>query len=68
MNMQQIRAIAKPMDIRTSRLSKINLIREIQTVEGNNACFATKSAYDCDQHECIWRDDCIVAAKKVAAV
>ncbi|MBT3203451.1 MAG: SAP domain-containing protein [Gammaproteobacteria bacterium] len=67
MNMQEIRAIAKTMDIKTSRMSKLNLVREIQTVEGNNACFASPGAADCDQNDCIWREDCLVASKKLAA-
>ena len=67
MNMQEVRAIAKTMDIKTSRMSKLNLIREVQTVEGNNACFATSAATDCDQQDCIWRDDCLAQVKKQAA-
>ncbi len=67
MKMQDIRVIAKRMEIKTSRMSKLNLIREIQVAEGNNACFASEVAADCDQHSCIWRDDCLVAAKKLGA-
>lgn len=67
MNMQEIRKIAKTLEIKTSRMSKLNLIREIQTVEGNIACFATPAAADCDQQDCIWRGDCLPLAKKQAA-
>ena len=65
--MQEIRTIAKTLDIKSARMSKLNLIREIQRVEGNNTCFASPGAEGCDQHECRWREDCLVAAKKLAA-
>lgn len=67
MNMQEIRAIAKKLDIKTSRMSKLNLIREIQNTEGNYPCFANPEADKCDQMLCIWRDDCLPMAKKAAA-
>lgn len=67
MNMQEIRVIAKKLDIKTSRMSKVNLIREIQTTEGNFPCFATPESGECDQMSCIWREDCIPMAKKLAA-
>jgi hypothetical protein len=66
MKMQEIRAIAKPLGIKTSRMSKINLVRAIQQAEGNFACFATASAGECDQAECIWRADCLALSKKAA--
>ncbi len=67
MNMQEIRAIAKNLDIKTSRMSKLNLIREIQTTEGNYPCFANQDADNCDQMLCIWREDCLPMAKKAKA-
>lgn len=67
MKMQEVRAIAKVLDIKTSRMSKINLIREIQTTEGNFPCFATAEAGECDQMVCVWREDCLALAKKQAA-
>jgi len=67
MKMQEVRAIAKGMEIKTSRMSKLNLIREIQTAEGNFACFATAAAGECDQDDCIWREDCLALSKKQAA-
>ena len=65
MNMQEIRAIAQDHGVKSARLSKLNLIHEIQRVEGNFDCFATASEGYCDQHDCIWRDDCFAAAKKL---
>jgi hypothetical protein len=37
---------------------KIDLIRSIQTTEGNFPCFATAKDY-CDRLECCWRSDCL---------
>jgi len=65
MLMQQIRTIAKEHGIKAGKTTKVNLIRKIQQVEGNYACFATAaSTDDCDQTGCLWRDDCFSAAKK----
>ncbi|MBT5230125.1 MAG: SAP domain-containing protein [Methylococcales bacterium] len=59
MNMQQIRKIAKGMDLNTTKIKKLDLIRSIQTEEGNNACFNTASDGQCDQTNCLWREDCL---------
>jgi len=65
MNMQEIRTLAKDFGIKTSRMSKTNLIQAIQLSEGNFSCFASATSGDCDQVKCIWRDDCFAAAKKL---
>jgi hypothetical protein len=66
MQMQEIRNIAKEIGLKTSRLSKVDLVRQIQTAEGNFSCFATAIDGDCDQTGCIWREDCFAAAKKLS--
>ncbi len=66
MQMQLIRDLARERGIKSGRLSKINLVREIQRSEGNFSCFATATSGDCDQLDCLWRDDCFAAAKKAA--
>ena len=66
MNMQEIRDIAKNHGIKTSRMTKLKLIREIQSTEGNFDCFATPLMGECDQAGCIWRDDCLTQSKKQA--
>ena len=58
MNMQQIRAKAKAMQIAPGSKNKTTLIRTIQEKEGNIACFKTEVA-ECDQLACCWRSDCI---------
>lgn len=65
MNMQEIRVIAKDHGLKSARLSKINLIHAIQRIEGNFDCFATAGDGHCDQAECLWRDDCFAAARKL---
>lgn len=65
MQMQEIRNMAKSMGLKTSRLSKVNLVREIQSAEGNFECFATTQNGFCDRQDCVWRDDCFTAAKKL---
>lgn len=63
MNMQEIRVIAKNHEIKTSGLSKADLVKAIQREEGNFDCYATASDGNCDQSECLWRKDCMTAAQ-----
>ncbi|MDT8403220.1 SAP domain-containing protein [Sulfuriflexus sp.] len=64
MKMPVIRDKARELGIKTARLRKTELIHRIQLSEGNFSCFASAVAGDCDQWQCLWRDDCFVAAKK----
>ena len=65
MKIQEIREIAKEFNIKTSRMSKMKLIQEIQISEGNFDCFASATSGECDQIDCIWRKDCFDSAKKL---
>ena len=65
MNMQEIRERAKDFGIKTSQKSKLNLIQAIQISEGNFNCFASASGNECDQLNCIWRNDCFTTARKL---
>ncbi len=65
MNIQEVRDKAKGFGIKTSRMSKMKLIHEIQLSEGNFNCFASAIDGECDQSGCIWREDCFAAAKKL---
>jgi len=64
MNLQEIRRLARNQGLMPKKLSKLDLVRQIQRNEGNFDCFAT--AYDgvCDQYACLWRKDCFAAAKR----
>jgi hypothetical protein len=58
MTMQEVRVIAKKLSIKTGGIKKIDLIRAIQSEEGNTPCFKTE-VNDCDQIDCCWRGDCL---------
>ena len=63
MTMPEIRNIAKDMNIQgAARMNKQNLIHAIQEREGNYQCFSVDPA-GCGQDGCLWRTDCIKAAK-----
>lgn len=65
MKLQDIRAIAKQHQIHSSGLSKIELIHQIQRVEGNFDCFGSARDGVCDQSACLWREDCLAASAGV---
>ncbi len=65
MQMQEIRNMAKLLGVKTSRLSKVDLVRQIQIAEGNFECFATAQDGVCDRQDCLWRDDCFTSVKKL---
>lgn len=65
MNMQEIREVAKNLGIKTSRITKVKLIQTIQSSEGNFDCFSSALSGECDQDNCVWREDCFITAKKL---
>jgi hypothetical protein len=62
MKMQEVRALAKKIGVNSFGKSKAELIREIQTKEGNFACYGTAQGY-CDQLECSFRPSCLGESK-----
>jgi hypothetical protein len=66
MNIQEIRNIAKDYGIAASKLSKVDLVRKIQLAQNHFDCFATALHGECDQMECMWREDCLILPKKQA--
>jgi len=58
MKVQEVREIAKKRGIAAGRMNKTELIRTIQRAEGNYDCFATPYRDECNQLECLWREDC----------
>ena len=58
MKLADIKMKAKELDIKTGNLKKVDLIRKIQTKEGNNPCFQMNGG-SCDQMACCWRKDCL---------
>jgi hypothetical protein len=63
MKLAEICAIAKAQNISPGKLTKKQLIKAIQTAEGNFDCFSTARNKECDQVDCCWRLDCFEAAK-----
>lgn len=63
MKMEEVRGIARSHHIKPGHLSKLELIRTIQSGEGNFDCFATAYSGDCDQFNCLWRNDCFAAVQ-----
>lgn len=58
MKVAEIKTKASDMGIKAGKLSKQDLIRQIQTKEGYKPCFNT-GINNCDQLNCSWRSDCI---------
>lgn len=64
MNLQDIRAIAKNLQLKPNGASKTELVHQIQRREGNFDCYATAALGICDQCACLWRKDCFAAARQ----
>jgi hypothetical protein len=62
MKLTDVRSIAKSHSIKPGHLSKAELIKALQREEGNFDCFATAYNGECDQVNCLWREDCFAAA------
>ena len=62
MKMDEIRSIAKSHGINPGKFTKAELIKYIQTDEGNFDCFASACSGECDQAGCLWREDCFNAS------
>jgi hypothetical protein len=63
MKLEEIRNIAKARCIHPGKLSKIDLVKTIQSEEGNFDCFGSAVDGQCDQLGCSWRDDCFASAR-----
>ncbi len=64
MKLQEIRVMAKNFGIKASSMNKSQLIHSIQDIEGNFNCYASAGNGECDQANCLWRDDCFADARK----
>ncbi len=59
MNFNEIRKMAKNMNINTYRMNKTNMVQAIQQAEKNIECFGTQRVDYCGESKCLWRNDCI---------
>ena len=57
-NMKEIREMARRLGVRSTRMRKAELIRAIQRAEGNFDCCGRATGEECDQEECLWREEC----------
>ncbi len=57
-SVNELKKKAKTMGISNPKLNKEELVKAIQSTEGNYPCFKTAQDY-CDQTGCLWRDDCL---------
>lgn len=59
MNNQEINAVARRIGLTALRFNKTYVIHQIQSKEGNFACYASATQGVCDQLQCLWRQDCL---------
>lgn len=59
MTLADVKAKAKELDIKPGKMTKDELIKQIQMQEGNFDCFGSASDGSCDQTDCYWRVDCL---------
>lgn len=59
MTMNDIRAIARERGIKVGKMTKGELIRELQRAEGNRDCFGEGAHVECDQSGCLWYVECL---------
>ncbi len=64
MNIAEIKTRAKGLGLQIGRMRKADLIRTIQTKEGNFPCFETAKDY-CSQKACCWRQACLPSKKSL---
>ena len=58
MKLAEIKAVAADKGVKAGRMTKAELIRAVQTAEGNPSCFATGQVEECGETTCLWREDC----------
>lgn len=59
MKVLDIKKKAKDVGVNPGKMNKAEIIKAIQTAEGNFDCFGTATDGNCDQVDCCWRDDCL---------
>lgn len=56
--LEEIKEIAQQRGIKAGKMKKSELVRAIQSAEGNEPCFEAGKAASCDQAGCSWRVIC----------
>ena len=60
MKYRDVQQRAKKMGLKCVGVKKADMIRSIQSAEGNESCFGGSRA-GCDQKQCCWIADCVTA-------
>jgi hypothetical protein len=65
MKVVEIKQIAQQKGVSSVKMKKADLIRAIQSQEGNNTCFESATnpltgVTPCDLSACCWRSDCVI--------
>jgi hypothetical protein len=58
LTLPEMKKMAKRLGVKSFGLKKTELVRAIQTAEGNWPCFRTADK-TCDRRDCLWLDDCV---------
>lgn len=58
MKADEVKEIAKQRGIKAGKMNKADLIKAIQSNEGNDVCFGSGKFPLCGQNNCLWREDC----------
>ena len=64
MKMAEIAKKAAKIGLNSQGMKKVELVRAIQSAEGNTACFDTEKS-GCGQLACCWREDCLPKPKRM---
>jgi hypothetical protein len=60
MKADELKEKAKKLGLKVApKAKKVEIVRAIQTAEGNNACYQTGMMSGCSQNQCCWREDCV---------
>lgn len=57
MNIKEIQEKVEQPGVNSDGMSKVDLIRSIQRIEGFEPCYASKM-FRCNNIDCLWRKDC----------
>jgi hypothetical protein len=60
MKPEELKEKAKKLGVKISaKMKKVDIIRAIQSNEGNITCYQTGVLSKCEQFNCSWREDCV---------
>ena len=59
MKLDELRQLARERGVKPAKMTKRELVKLLQRVEGNFDCFASAVHGFCDQVACLWHHDCM---------